>query len=110
MNSFGIIIGMATLFIIGLGFPLVILGERYLGYLWWPYVLGTGLLTILASLFIQVDWQSALTGVLGATLLWGATELNSQAGRVAAGWFPVHPQKVKPPFEATIRRLKAPKL
>lgn len=110
MNSFGILIGMATLFIIGLGFPLVILGERHFGYLWWPYMMGIGILTILASFFIQPNWQSAVTGVLGATLLWGSTELSSQARRVKAGWFPDHPHKVKPPFEATIRRWKAPKL
>jgi len=110
MNTFGLILAVSTLLIIGLGFPLVILGECYLGYLWWPYMMGAGILIILASLLILPDGLSAVAGVVGATLAWGSTELEEQARRVKAGWFRQHPNKVRPPFAATIQRWKAPRL
>ncbi len=110
MNAFGLIIGMATLLIIGLGFPLVIRGERYLGYLWWPYMMGLGFLIVFASLFISSDWLSVVVGVLGATFVWGSTELKEQAVRAELGWFPFNANKIKPPFEEIIRKWKAPHL
>ena len=110
MNAFGLLIGIATLFIIGLGFPLVIRSERYLGYLWWPYMMGLGLLIIAGSLFITIDWLSAIVGVLGATFVWGATELKEQAVRAELGWFPFNEKKTQPPFADTIKNWKAPHL
>jgi hypothetical protein len=110
MNLFGVLVGFATLLIIGLGFPLVILGERRLGYLWWPYLMGAGALLIAGSLFLASDWLSALLGVLGATLIWGATELKAQAVRAELGWFPFRARKIKPPFEAAIKKWKTPQL
>lgn len=110
MNTFGLIIGIATLLIIGLGFPLVIRGERYLGYLWWPYMMGLGFLIVFASLFISSDWLSVIVGVLGATFVWGSTELKEQAVRAELGWFPFNSDKIKPPFEEIIRKWKAPHL
>ncbi|MBI5965184.1 MAG: DUF4491 family protein [Chloroflexi bacterium] len=110
MNAFGLIIGIATLLIIGLGFPLVIRGERYLGYLWWPYMMGLGFLIVFASLFISSDWLSVVVGVLGATFVWGSTELKEQAVRAELGWFPFNANKIKPPFEEIIRKWKAPHL
>jgi hypothetical protein len=110
MNAFGLIIGIATLLIIGLGFPLVIRGERYLGYLWWPYMMGLGFLIVFASLFISSDWLSVVVGVLGATFVWGSTELKEQAVRAELGWFPFNANKLKPPFEEIIRKWKAPHL
>jgi hypothetical protein len=110
MNTFGMIIGIATLLIIGLGFPLVIRGERYLGYLWWPYMMGLGFLIVFASLFISSDWLSVVVGVLGATFVWGSTELKEQAVRAELGWFPFNANKIKPPFEEIIKKWKAPHL
>jgi hypothetical protein len=110
MNTFGLIIGIATLLIIGLGFPLVIRGERYLGYLWWPYMMGLGFLIVFSSLFISLDWLSVVVGVLGATFVWGSTELKEQAVRAELGWFPFNANKIKPPFEEIIRKWKAPHL
>ncbi len=110
MNIFGPIVGLASLLIIGLGFPLVILSERRLGYLWWPYVIGAGILLIVTSLFIPVDGLSVITGVLGATFVWGSTELKEQAVRTELGWFPFHAKKIKPPFERMIKKWKAPHL
>ena len=110
MNYFGLLTGILTLFIIGLGFPLVIHGERILGYLWWPYMLAVGILLILASLLIRMDWLSVLIGVLGATFVWGSTELKEQAVRAELGWYPFNPRKRKPPLETMIRKWRAPHL
>jgi hypothetical protein len=110
MSTFGLIVGIATLFIIGLGFPLVIIGERRFGYLWWPYMMGVGIVIIIFSLFIQVDWLSAVIGVLGATFFWGSTELKEQAIRAEVGWYPFNADKIKPPLEAVIKKWKAPHL
>jgi hypothetical protein len=110
MNTFGIIIGITTLLIIGLGFPLVIRAERHLGYLWWPYIMGVGIFLIGISLIIPADWLSVAIGVLGATFIWGSTELKEQAVRAELGWFPFNAHKIKPPFEAIIKKWKAPHL
>lgn len=110
MNIFGLIVGIATLLIIGLGFPLVIRGERYFGYLWWPYMLGLGIIIILISLWIALDWLSVVVGVLGATFVWGSTELKEQAVRAEVGWYPFNEKKIRPPFESMIKRWKAPHL
>jgi uncharacterized protein DUF4491 len=110
MNYFGLLIGVATLFIIGLGFPLVIHGERIFGFLWWPYMMGAGVLLIIVSLLIHPDWISALVGVLGATFFWGSTELKEQAVRAEIGWYPFNPNKLRPPFEKLIKKWKAPHL
>ena len=85
MNTFGILAGMAVLFIIGLGFVWVIRGERYFSYLWWPYVMGLGGLLVLGSLFVASDWGAVLLGALGASLVWGSTELKKQAVRGELG-------------------------
>ena len=110
MNSFGFLIGLLTLLIIGLGFPLVMRGERYFGYLWWPYMMGLGILIIIASLFVQNDWLSVIIGVLGATFVWGSTELKEQAVRTEVGWYPFNANKIKLPFESIIKKWKAPHL
>jgi len=110
MNSFGLLLGLATFLIIGLGFVWVIRGERYFGYLWWPYVMGLGALVVLGSLFINSDWGSALLGAFGASLIWGSTELKEQAIRAEMGWFPFNRKKAQPPLKAIIGKWKAPHL
>jgi len=110
MNFFGFLLGLATFLIIGLGFVWVIRGERYLGYLWWPYVIGLGALVVLGSLFIRSDWGSALLGAFGAFLIWGSTELKEQAIRAELGWFPFNGRKIHPPLKAIIGKWKAPHL
>ena len=110
MNSFGILTGLFTLLIIGLGFPLVVHGERIFGLAWWPYMMATGILLILASLLIASDWVSVLVGVLGAIFAWGSTELKEQSIRAEIGWYPFKGDKLKAPFEAIIRKWKAPHL
>jgi len=110
MNTIGLIIGITTLFIIGLGFIWVIRGERYFGLLWWPYIMGLGVLLIVASLFLHNDWASALIGVTGASLIWGSTELKEQAVRAELGWYPFKEKKIQPPFAEVIRKWRAPHL
>ncbi len=110
MNWFGPLLGIATLFIIGLGFIWVIRGERYFGYLWWPYVAGAGILLMVGSLMISSNWVSALTGILGASLAWGSTELKEQAVRGELGWYPFRAKKIRPPFAEAIEKRPAPHL
>lgn len=110
MHFFGLVAGIATLLIIGLGFPLVIQGERLLGYRWWPYIMAAGIVLVVISAFIPADWLSVVIGVLGATFAWGSTELKEQAVRAELGWFPLNPHKIHAPFEAIIAKWKAPHL
>jgi len=110
MNSFGFLLGIAAFFIIGLGFVWVIRGERYFGHLWWPYVMGAGVICILASLFISNNWSSALLGAFGASLIWGSTELKTQAVRAEIGWYPFRAKKTLPLFAAVIEKWKSPSL
>lgn len=111
MNFFGLGLGFVTLFIIGLGFVWVIRGEYYLGYLWWPYVMGLGFVLIAASLFVASTWGSAIFGALGASVVWGSTELKEQAVRAEIGWYPFNPApKPRPPFVEQIEKWPAPHL
>jgi hypothetical protein len=110
MNLFGPTLGIVTLLLIGLGFVWVVRVERSLGYLWWPYILAAGILLLVASLFIASNWGSALAGVAGASLAWGATELKVQALRAELGWYPFQGKKRRPPFAERIARWKAPNL
>jgi hypothetical protein len=110
MNFFGIVLGLATLFIIGLGFFWVIRGEYHFGYLWWPYVMVTGVALIGLSVFVATDWLSALIGVFGASLIWGSTELRDQAVRAELGWYRFNPRKRLPPLASRIKRWPTPKL
>ncbi len=110
MNTFGFLLGILTLFIIGLGFIWVIHGERYLGMLWWPYFMGLGILLVIGSLFIHSVWASALTGIFGGSLIWSSTEFKEQAIRAELGWYPFKEKKNNPPFASIIKKWKAPHL
>ncbi|MFU8771879.1 MAG: DUF4491 family protein [Anaerolineales bacterium] len=111
MNYFGLLLGIITLFIIGLGFLWVIRGEYYLGYLWWPYFMGLGIVLVISSLFVPSLWISAILGVVGGSIVWGSTELNEQAVRAELGWYPFNPRpKPNPPFARKIKKWPAPHL
>lgn len=110
MNWAAIAIGLFALGIIGFGFLWVIKLEYYGGYLWWPYALAAGVGLLVSSLFVgDVGW-SALVGIFGGSLLWGATELKEQAVRAELGWFKFRQHKRLPPFVKQISRLKPPHL
>lgn len=110
MNWFGLLLGIATILIVGLGFLWVIRGERFFGLLWWPYVIALGLALIGASLFVASDWGSALLGILGASLIWGASEFKEQAVRAELGWYPFRGKKIHPPFARQIKKWPPPQL
>jgi len=110
MNWFGLLLGIATLFIVGFGFFGVIRGERFFGLTWWPYLIGLGILTICGSLFVASIWGSALMGSFGASLIWGATELKEQAVRAELGWYPFGDKKIEAPFARIIKKWRAPQL
>ncbi len=110
MNTFGLLAGLITLLIIGLGFPLVIRSERIFGYTCWPYMMGLGVVILMASLFVRSGWASVVIGVLGATFVWGSTELKEQAVRAELGWFPLNTHKIRVPFAGMIEKWKAPHL
>jgi len=111
VNILGLAIGLASLGLVGFGFFWVVRLEYHLGWTWWPFVVLSGIILIIISLFIAPPAVSALVGALGASVLWGATELRNQAIRVELGWYPANPSgKRKPPFERLIRTMKAPDL
>jgi hypothetical protein len=110
MNTFGPFAGIITLLIIGLGFPLVIYGERLFGAVCWPYYMSLGILVMAASLLVQSNWVAVGLGVLGATLIWASTELKEQAMRALLGWFPLNTHKIRIPFGDIIEKWQAPHL
>jgi hypothetical protein len=93
MNFTGLIIGFITLVAIGLGFLWVIKLEYYVGAQVAKAVGALGVLVVAASLFVSGFYPSALLGVIGGTIFWGATELPDQEKRVEAGMFKKNPRK-----------------
>jgi hypothetical protein len=84
----GIIIGVATFFIIGLFHPIVIKAEYYIGTrCWWVFAL-MGAVTVVAALFVENVLISTLLAVWGASSFWSIGELFEQRKRVERGWFP----------------------
>ena len=88
MNLTGIILGFVMLCLIGFGFFWVIKLEYALGAQSWRWVLALGVLLCVASLWMPSFWASALIGILGGSIVWGATELPEQEQRVRRGLFP----------------------
>lgn len=93
MNLTGLWLGLFMLFVIGFGFFWVIKVEYYLGAHVWKAVLAGGLLVCLVSLWMPSFTVSALLGIFGGSLVWGATELPAQAERVKKGQFPANPKR-----------------
>ncbi len=93
MNVYGIIFGIFTLIIIGLGHVLVIKGEYYFGKKLWPVFLAAGIGAIIVSLLIKNKILSGVLGVTSFALFWAIHELIEQEERVRKGWFPANPKK-----------------
>ena len=86
---------------IGLGYVWVIRLEYHVGACVAKAVAALGIAVVLASLFIPSFVLSAIVGIVGGTLVWGATELPRQEERVTRGLFPANPRKrVQMPAEA----------
>lgn len=89
----GIVIGVATFFIIGMFHPLVIKGEYYFGVkCWWAFALLGVATTVGALLVADVLW-STLLAVVGASSFWSIKELFEQRERVRKGRFPKNPKR-----------------
>ncbi len=88
MNYTGLILGICTLLIIGLGFVWVIKGEYYIGACMKLGVFILGVLIVAVTYFIPNFMLSALIGIVGASIVWGATEISQQTDRVKIGMFP----------------------
>lgn len=93
MNLAGIILGVFSAFAIGMGFVWVIRFEYYVGaHLWkWVAFVGPGVCSL--SLFMPNFMLSALVGILGGSITWGALELPHQSERVEHGLFRAHPER-----------------
>lgn len=92
LNFEGILIGIASLLIIGLFHPIVIKCEYYFSQRIWPVFLVAGLLLLAAALFVQ-GLFSILLALVGVACLWSIREIKEQAQRVAKGWFPKNPNR-----------------
>jgi hypothetical protein len=93
VNFTGLFLGLFMLVAIGLGFVWVIKVEYYLGAGVWKAVLVIGLVVCGVSIFMPTFTGSALLGILGGSIVWGATELPAQEERVRRGLFPANPRK-----------------
>lgn len=93
LNYCGLIIGGFTFVTIGLGFLWVIKLEYFIGAHIAKPVGIIGFLVVTGSLFLSNFWVSALVGILGGTIIWGATELPDQQKRVEDGIFKANPNK-----------------
>lgn len=92
LNLEGVIVGVASLLVIGAFHPLVIWCEYRFTQRIWPVFLITGLLCMLAALLLQ-GLFSILLGLLSAGCLWSIRELKEQTKRVERGWFPKNPKR-----------------
>lgn len=93
MNFTGIFFALFTAVAIGIGFVWVIKLEYYVGAHVAKAVGALGALVVLASLFLPGFVLSAIVGILGGVVVWGATEMTDQEERVAEGMFPANPKK-----------------
>jgi hypothetical protein len=93
MHFEGLLIGLGTIFIIGILHPIVIKAEYHFGTKVWPMFLIFGLICVCISLFFGPMILSAILSILGFSLLWSIWELFRQEQRVEKGWFPKKPKK-----------------
>lgn len=89
----GLIIAVATFFIIGLFHPIVIKSEYHFGVKCWPFFAIVGALLLGLSLFVENILTAAILGVTGCSALWSILELFEQRERVRKGWFPKNPRR-----------------
>ena len=90
INFDGLLIGIVTFLIIGLFHPVVVKAEYYWGTKCWWIFLVLGILGVIASLFIDSVFVSAICGVFAFSSFWTMEE------RVQKGWFPRNPKRKYP--------------
>ena len=91
----GLVIGIATFFIIGLFHPIVVKAEYYWGTKCWWVFLFLAIAGVIGSVLVSNVLVSALCGVFAFSSLWTIKELFEQEERVKKGWFPANPNKKK---------------
>ena len=92
LNWNAAIFGVASLFIMGAYYPIVIKGEYYFSAKIWPVFLVIGLAAIAVS--TQMNGLGCwLTAFFGATNLWAIVEIREQAERVKQGKYPKNPKR-----------------
>ena len=96
MSFEGIVLGGATVGIIALSRWACIKGEYYFGKRLWVAFLIVGLGCIASALWVDHRLLSAVLSITGFCLLWGIGEITQQEKRVARGWFPANPRRMKP--------------
>ncbi|HYO48640.1 MAG TPA: DUF4491 family protein [Chloroflexia bacterium] len=97
MNWTGIILGLFSALVIGMGFVWVIRFEYLVGAYRWKWVAAFGLLVCMSSLFMPNFMLSAVVGIVGGSIVWGAVELPHQEERVDHGLFKAHPARASRP-------------
>lgn len=93
MHFDGIIIAVATFFIIGVFHPIVIKSEYYFGVKCWPWFAVAGAALLAGSLFVDDILIASVIGVTGCSALWSILEIFEQRERVRKGWFPMNPKR-----------------
>ena len=92
LNWDAVIFGIASLFIMGAYYPVVIKGEYYFSQRIWPIFLVTGLTAI--ALSARMNGLSCwLTAFFGATNLWAIVEIKEQTELVRQGKYPQNPRR-----------------
>lgn len=92
MNFEAIIVGFASLAIIGIFHPVVIKWEYHFGAKSWWVFLAAGII-FLGLAFFSRGLLSYFLAMLGTTCLWCIIELKQQERRVEKGWFPKNPKR-----------------
>ncbi len=88
----GILIGFASLLVIGVFHPIVIWAEYHFSARIWPLFLAAGILLLGAALFLG-GLLSIILALVGVACLWSIRELKEQSRRVERGWFPRNPKR-----------------
>lgn len=94
MNFQAIVVGLASLAIIGIFHPIVIKAEYYFSARCWWVFLVAGLGFLVAALFTH-GILSYILALIGTAFLWCIVELFHQEKRVERGWFPKNPKRTK---------------
>lgn len=89
----GLLIGFCTFLTIGIFHPIVVKTEYYFGTRPWWFFLLCGIAGIVAALFLDSTFASALSAIVGFSCLWSILELFEQRQRVIKGWFPMNPRR-----------------
>jgi hypothetical protein len=93
LNWTGIIFGVFAALMIGTGFMWVIRFEYYVGAYYWKLLCGAGIALVVLSAFMPNFVLSAIVGIVGGCIAWGAVELPHQQERVDHGLFRAHPNR-----------------